>query len=102
MTRGNIHTFVGVDMEVTGDDIVNLSMDNYIDVLCVQLQKDKIKDKVATSAKGDLFDKDDDNQAVKLNDIWTNVDRCFMHGTSRYVWTYRLGSNKYGNQRWWV
>ena len=68
VTRGSRYAFVGVYTEFTGDSTVMLSMDDYEDE-CVQLYRDKIKDKTVTPTKGDLFDKDDDIQAVSLDEL---------------------------------
>ena len=66
VARGNIHTFVGVDIEFIGDGSVSLLMNDYTDK-CIKMYQHEIKSKATTPVKGDLFE-EDSNELVKLLD----------------------------------
>ena len=82
VTRGNKHTFVGVDIEFTGEGTVVLSMDDHVDE-CVEIYKGEIKSKAATLAQGTLFEEDSGNLAAPLDE--KRADK-FHHTTAKLLY----------------
>ena len=67
--RGNLHTFVGMDFEVTDDRCIKILVDDYIKE-CIDTFEEidkKISGKAVTPAKHNLFEVDD-NQKVLSNE----------------------------------
>ena len=82
VTRGNKHTFVGIDIEFNEEGTVNLSMVDYIDE-CIDIYRDEIKKKAATPARGDLFDTNTEEDEIKL--IESKADK-FHHTTAKLLY----------------
>ena len=82
VTRGNKHTFVGVDIEFTKTGTVILSMDDYVEE-CIKIYGDHVKKSAATPAKGTLFDEDIGEQSNKLTEIEAEK---FHHATAKLLY----------------
>jgi len=67
ITRGNKHTFVGIDIEFKRNGTVALSMEDYIKE-CVNTYGDEIPKVAPTPAKGNLFDEDVGGMAKLISD----------------------------------
>ena len=82
VTRGNKHTFVGVDIEFIGNGSVSLSMNGYTDE-CVKLYQHEISSKAKTPARGDLFEEDSGDLATLLGE--DKADK-FHHTTAKLLY----------------
>ena len=82
VTRGFRHTFVGVDIEFTKEGTVKLSMDDYINE-CIKIYQGEIKNSAATPGKGTLFDEDEGEHIVMLDE---NEAEKFHHTTAKLLY----------------